>query len=174
MHIGRKLLIGILALAFPLSSAFAGITGKIAGRVTDDKGVSLPGVSAVLEGTRQGAVTDKDGFYVILSVGPGSYSLTASLIGFTKVTKRDVRVAVDYTTPVDFRLKEEAVEASEVVVTAERPPVEKDKTSTKYMLTTEEINQAPLVKTTAELISLQPGVDQGGTFSIRGDRKSVV
>ena len=162
------LILAVLCLTLPLSSARAGITGKISGRVTDDKGAVLPGVSVALEGTRQGAVTDKDGFYAILSVGPGSYSLTASLIGFNKVTKRDVRVAVDYTTTVDFRLKEEALEAAEVVVTAERPPVEKDKTSTKYMLTVEDIQQTPLVKTTAEFLSLQPGVDQAGTFSIRG------
>ncbi|OGG44397.1 MAG: hypothetical protein A3F84_00800 [Candidatus Handelsmanbacteria bacterium RIFCSPLOWO2_12_FULL_64_10] len=168
----RKLLFGFAVLAvvltLPLSGAFAGTTGKIAGRIMDDKGASLPGASVVIEGAKRGAVTDKDGFYTILSVEPGNYSLTASLVGYGKVTKRGVNVIVDYTAKVDFRLKEEAIQAAEVVVTAERPAVEPDKTSTKHVLSEDEIRQAPIVKTTGEFVSLQPGVDQAGTFSIRG------
>ncbi len=163
-------LVGILALALalPMSGVFAGSTGKISGQVLDQTGSPLPGASVVIEGTQRGAITDVDGFYVILAVDPGIYSLTGSLVGYRNVTQEDVRVAVDYTTPVDFTLKEEAIEAEEIVVTAERPPVELDKTSTKYILSSDEIQQSPIIKTTAEFISLLPGFDQSGNFSVRG------
>ncbi len=159
-----------LVLALPLSGAFAGSTGKISGRITDAQGAPLPGSSVVIEGTQRGAITDADGFYVIVAVDPGSYDLTASLVGFANVTKRNVNVTVDYTTTLSFTLKEQAIEAAEIVVTAERSPVEADKTSTRYVLSVEDIEQAPIVKTTGEFISLQPGVDQAGTFSIRGSK----
>ena len=172
MNATRRLTIlaGMLALVLALSTSavFAGSTGKINGRVTGADGSPLPGASLVIEGRQQGAITDTEGFYVIVAVDPGSYSLTASLVGYTSVTKKDVNVTVDYTTPVDFMLQEEAIEAAEIVVTAERPPVELDETSTRYVLSPVDIEEAPLVKSTAELIGLQPGVDMGGTFSIRG------
>ncbi len=162
--------IGILVLALVVctTGAFAGTTGKIVGRVTGADGEPLPGASVVIEGTQRGAITDADGYYVIVSVDPEAYALTASLVGYTNVTKRSVNVAVDYTSKIDFTLKEKAIEAAEIVVTAERPPVEVDKTSTRYLVSADEIKQLPVVKTTTEFISLQPGVDQAGTFSIRG------
>ncbi len=162
--------VGILALVLVVSTtgAFAGTTGKIIGRVTDAQGGALPGASVVIEGTQRGAITDVDGYYFILSVDPGAYSLTASLVGYRNLTKKGVNVTIDYTSTVDFTLKEEAIEAEEIVVTAERPPVEIDKTSTRYVVSADEIQQFPVVKTTTELISLQPGVDQGGTFAVRG------
>lgn len=166
----KYFLLGVLALliALPLSGAFAGSTGKITGRVIDSSGSPLPGASVVIEGTQRGAIADADGFYVIIAVDPGLYDLTASLVGYSNVTKQDAEVKVDYTTTIDFDLKEQAIEAAEIVVTAERSPVEADKTSTKYVMTAEDIEQAPIIKTTGEFVSLQPGVDQAGTFSVRG------
>ncbi len=76
MKIDKRLGIGVLVLALvlPLSVALAGTTGKIAGRVLDDKGAPLPGVNVILEGTKRGAITGTDGSYFILSVDPGGYS----------------------------------------------------------------------------------------------------
>ena len=48
----------------------------------------------VVAGARRGATTDADGFYVIISVEPGDYTLTASLIGYGKQSKQKVRVKV--------------------------------------------------------------------------------
>ena len=136
MKANRWFLAGVLFLvvALPFSSAFAGTTGKITGRVTDAAGSPLPGASVVIEDTQRGAITDAEGFYLILLVDPGAYDLSASLVGYANVTKQDVRVTVDYTSTVNFELREEAIEAAEIVVTAERPPVELDKTTTKYIV----------------------------------------
>ncbi|OGG46165.1 MAG: hypothetical protein A3F84_26155 [Candidatus Handelsmanbacteria bacterium RIFCSPLOWO2_12_FULL_64_10] len=171
MKLGKffALSMAILAvLAMAPSLAHAGSSGKLTGVVRDVSGHGLPGASVVLEGTRRGAVTDAEGRFVILSVNPGVYSLSASLIGYTKVIKSRVEVNIDYTTTVDFQLKEEAVAASEVVVTAERPPVEPDRTSTQYTVTAHDIEKMTLVRSTGEFVSLQPGVSQDGLNIVRG------
>ena len=164
------ILAGILTLvaALGLTDAFAGSTGKISGQVVDEKGEPLPGANVVIKGSRQGATADAEGHYVILAVDPGTYELVASLIGYNTVTNQGVQVSVDATTPLDFDLQERTIEAEEIVVQAKAPPVERDKTSTKYTVSADEIRQAPIIRTTAEFISLLPGVDMGGTFSVRG------
>lgn len=158
----------LAGLILAVSIAYSGTTGKITGAVKDDKGQPLPGANVVLEGTKRGAVADKDGRYVILSVDPGVYSLSVSLIGYGKVVKSRVEVNIDYTTTMDFQLKEEAISASEVVVTAERPPVEPDKTTSNYTVTAKDIERLTIVRSTTEFASLQPGVSQDGLNIIRG------
>ena len=164
------ILAGILTLvaALGLTDAFAGSTGKITGQVVDEKGEPLPGANVVIKGSRQGATADAEGHYVILAVDPGTYELVASLIGYNTVTKQGVQVSVDATTPLDFDLQERTIEAEEIVVQAKAPLVERDKTSTKYTVSADEIRQVPIIRTTSEFISLLPGVDMGGTFSVRG------
>ena len=121
----------LLCLSGWQNPATAATRGKIVGRITDDKGSPLPGANVVVVGTRQGAIADPDGYYVILLVEPGAYRLEASLIGYRKVAKEGVKVVVDYTSKVDFQLTEAPLEAQEVVVQAERPLVEHDKTASK-------------------------------------------
>ena len=60
----------------------------------------------------------------ILQVLPGVYEVQASLVGYHTVSKTDVAVSIDRTSPVDFALTESTVELSEITVVAERPPVE--------------------------------------------------
>ena len=81
-------------------------TGKIAGVIKDDQGNPLPGANVIVEGTRLGAVADADGSYFIINILPGRYALTASLIGYTNQTQSDVSVKTDFTTPLNFELKE--------------------------------------------------------------------
>ena len=168
-----RVVVGILALllALPASRAFGGTTGKIMGRVTDPEGDPLPGASVIIEGTQRGTEADADGVYFLLAVPPGHHTFVASMIGYATQRKEGVVVSADFTSNAFFKLEESPVELDRVVVVADRwqrPPVEIDKTSTRYILTAEEIEQAPIIKTTGELISLQPGVDLAGTFAVRG------
>ena len=157
----------VLALGFA-GLASAGTVGKIAGTALDQKGQPLPGVSVVIEGTKRGAVTSADGSYFILNVDPGVYQLTASLIGYQKETKTEVKVQADFTRELNFKLKEEAVQLGEVVVQAERPPVEVDKTVSKYVVDAKQISNVSILKSTVDFVSLQPGVDVRGDSRIRG------
>ncbi|MBX2820714.1 MAG: TonB-dependent receptor, partial [Rhodothermaceae bacterium] len=151
--------------------AFAGETGKIAGRVTDAQtGEPLPGVNVVLVGSTQGAVTDADGYYSIIKVKPGTYSVQASIVGFARYTVQNVRVQIDRTTEVNFSMSEETIEAGEVIVIAERDVVQIDRTTTTSYVDSEQLDVLP-VTNVQEAIELQAGVVQG---RFRGGRAGEV
>ena len=149
----------------PVSLALAQ-SGKIAGTITDGgTGEPIPGVSVIIDGTTQGAVSDVDGYYVILNVRPGEYNIRASFIGYTSVVREGVRVNVDLTTEVDFQLQEETVGLDEVVVAAERPVVQRDVSASIANIDQEQIENLP-VSSVAEVISLQAGFEPG--LTVRG------
>jgi len=150
------------------SPLFAGITGKIAGRVVDTKtGKPLPGVNVIVLGTHLGAATDENGEYFIIQVPPGDYAIKASMIGYRAVTKQKVHVTVDLTTKVDFDLEPTVIEVPGIIVTAKRPLVVADQTASTRYVTKEEIESIPDVETPTEILRLQPGVV--GTH-VRGGR----
>jgi len=96
------ILLLILALIFfiPTNSKLtAGQTGKIAGTISDAKtGEALIGVNVYLENKNIGAASDEKGYYVILNIPPGEYTLIASMIGYRSMKVTNIRVAVDRTT----------------------------------------------------------------------------
>lgn len=151
------------------SALYAGTTGKLTGRVTDGmSGESLPGVNVVIDGTQWGTTTDPDGYFLFLSVDPGTYKLVASMVGYGSLAQTDVKVAADFTTTVDFALKETSLEAEEMVVIATRPPVEPDKTSSHYVVSADQIEALPMARSLTQLVGLQPGVNVTNALVIRG------
>jgi len=158
------LLLFVSALLIPAAPAFAQ-TGKISGVVTDQSGVSLPGVNVSLDGTTQGAVTDAEGFYDILNVRPGTYDVRATFVGFTPAVQEDVRVSTGLTSEVAFQLQEETVGLDELVVSAERPIVQLDVSANVASLTPEEFVDLP-VAGVSEILDLQAGIEPG--LSVRG------
>ena len=166
--------IALVALGFAVS-AHAGTTGKVQGVVKDaQSGEPLPGANVVLEGTQRGATTDVNGFYVILLVDPDRYTMVASMVGYDKQTQTDVRVQSDFTTELNFMLRETSLELGEMVVVAERPPVEPDRTTTKYVVSSQDIEDVPIVRSAEDFVELQAGVSVDGEVSIRaGDSEDV-
>src|SRR5437867_688826 len=73
-----SVLVLALAASWNPTPAGAGTTGKLAGRVTNDKKEPLAGVNIRVEGQRLGAVSDDKGEYFILSVPGGSYTVRAN------------------------------------------------------------------------------------------------
>ncbi len=136
----------VLAGIVFLGSAFAGTSGKIAGKVSDsENGKPLAGVNVVVEGTTMGAATDLDGYYVILNVPSGHYRLKASMIGYTTMIVENAVVSIDLTTKIDFKLKSTVIESGEsVVVTAERPLMRKDEFTSRHTVSADEIEVQPV------------------------------
>lgn len=153
------------------SHVFAGTTGKISGRVIDSKtGEPLIGANVFIIGTKLGAATDIEGQYFILNIPPGVYELKTSLLGYSSTLIKNVKVSVDQTTKVDFSLTEQALEMKDVVITAQKPIVQKDLTSTENKISGADIAMLPLEDIQA-VVSLQAGV-VGGNF--RGGRGNEV
>lgn len=150
-------------------SAFAQ-SGKIVGFVTDNEGEPLPGVTVIIEGTTQGAAATLDGYYQILNVKPGTYTLRASYVGFASVLVENVQVSIDLTTEVDIVMVEETIEGEEIVVIAERPIVQKDVASSQSNISKENLDALPITSVT-DAVALQAGV-QG--LSVRGSGSDEV
>ena len=68
-----------LLLIFSMN-LYAGTTGKIVGKVTDENGNALIGCNVIVKGTSLGAATNQNGEYFILNVPPGYYQVSASMI----------------------------------------------------------------------------------------------
>jgi outer membrane receptor protein involved in Fe transport len=175
----KLLILSLLVLGFSCLS-IAGITGKISGKVTDkETGEALPAVNIVVEGTNFGASTNIQGEYFIINVPPGTYNLTARIIGYTSLTIQKVKIAPDLTTEVNFLLSPMVIEVSEsVVVIAERPLIQKDLTATVTITDAEQIKKMPIntsqevLMTTAGFIETRGGADQG--IHVRGGRTGEI
>ena len=89
----------------------AGRDDMIAGRVTDQNGVPLVGVSILVKGSARGTTTDVSGRFV-LRIEPGDV-LVASYLGY-----ESVKVAADSRTGVEIRMQESSKALDAVVVTA--------------------------------------------------------
>jgi TonB-linked SusC/RagA family outer membrane protein len=84
----------------------------IKGKVTDETGEPLAGVSIILKGTSIGTTSDAQGVYA-LSVPSGDGVLIFSFIGFTSK-----EVSIGNQTTIDIALETDILSLSEVVVTA--------------------------------------------------------
>ena len=101
----KKILVALLVLSLAPAVLFAGVTGKITGRVIDkDTGEPLPGVNVIMEGTMLGAATDINGMFIILNIPVGTYTLKSSYIGYKDIVITNVRVHADLTTEQNFEL----------------------------------------------------------------------
>jgi len=83
----------IVATTVPSFAQSAG-GAQIKGRITDETGAALPGVTVELLGGREPAevVTDTTGDYSFDGVAPGTYQLSMRLINFATVNHKDLTV----------------------------------------------------------------------------------
>lgn len=167
LYLKSVLLIVILS---PLSVIAQGLTGKLVGSVIDaETKEALIGANVILDGTTIGAATNLEGKFIILNIPPGRYNVSASMIGYSKVTQQGVEIFIDRTTQISFQLQDESVQMEQVVVVAQRPPIVKDRTSTSTSIDDRQISAAPIEGLRGAL-ELQAGIqrDQRGNYSVRG------
>jgi len=161
----------LLLVFIPSQLLFGGTTGKISGKIIDrSTGEPLIGANIVIIGTTMGAAADIEGNYFIINIPPGNYSVKSSSIGYSAKIIENIRVSVDQTTNLDISLSEESVELGEVVVSAQKPQIQKDLTSTEAKISSEQISMLPL-EDVASVVNLQAGVVNG---HFRGGRNNEV
>ena len=165
-----------LFFILPCNLIFAGITGKLVGNITDAfTGEPLIGVNLVLKGTVLGAATDQNGYYKILNISAGSFTATASYIGFKTTSVTDVRINADRTTTLNFEMQISAVEGEEVIVEAKRPVIVRDQTATTTIIEKEDFENMP-INSYADILDNVAGVienNNGGGddgIHVRGGR----
>lgn len=151
-------------------SLWAGTTGVLTGKITDGEDKPVVAATILLIGTRLGAYSDTEGNYTIFNVPAGTYSVKVSRLGYNSVTTEKVRISADNTTTLDVGLGDTTLQTEEVVVVAERPPVDLKLTSSQVNLTAEDIEELP-IQDLDDVVNLQSGVVDG---HFRGGRSGEV
>ncbi len=107
----QKISVFFVLLAIMLNSFTALAQTKITGRVVDDTGLPLPGVSVRVQNTTTGTNTDGDGKYSLTVPGPDAV-VEVTFVGY--VTQQ---IKVANQTQINFNLKPSNESLQEVVVT---------------------------------------------------------
>ncbi len=164
----KKLFPYLFILVF-FQNIFAGTTGKISGIVVDaQSGEALVGVNIFIEDSPLGAASDVDGYFAIVHVPAGSYTVHASYIGYDEVVIRDVKVEIGLTTTLDIKMNSDLLSTEEVVVVAKRPVVQKDISNSQLSLDAKSIQSVP-VTTLNDVLTLQAGIENSSRgLIIRG------
>lgn len=115
--------------------------GSITGTVKDSKGEPLIGVNIVIRGTTIGTVSNLDGNFSIPNLNSQVYDLVASFIGFNNEVKT-VDLSNSKTMVVNFVLKEDIAELSEVVVIGYGVQKKSDLTSAVASVSAEDLEQS--------------------------------
>jgi len=116
------------------------ISGKV---VNSPTGEPLTGANVIIEGTTLGGTANIDGDYVIYNVPDGTYSVRASTVGYQPVIATGVRISRTTGAHQTFDLSQESLQAGEVVVTAERPIIRKEMTSSLSVVSADGISILP-------------------------------
>ncbi|MDG1224736.1 MAG: TonB-dependent receptor [Candidatus Marinimicrobia bacterium] len=171
----KKYISIIFCLAY-FNILIAGTTGNVRGKVFDSENNSpIIGANVFLDKTALGTVTDENGNYFIINIPPGEYTLRSSYIGYSSVIVKNVQVSIDRSTSKDIYMDVEVIEGGEVIVIAERPLIERDRTSSASFTSAKEIDLMP-VQEVEDIIALQAGVvkDSDGNFHLRGGRHGEI
>src|SRR5512133_4339115 len=83
--------------------------GSIRGYVKDQQGNALPGVTITATSpgmpTPRTGVTDQEGYYRLLNVPPGNYSVTAELQGVSRIVRANIEVRAGLNLGVDLSMQ---------------------------------------------------------------------
>ncbi len=162
--------VALLLLVGGAAANAQSLTGTVAGKVTDEQGGVLPGVTVTLTG-RTGAqvtVTDEKGEYRFVGLNPGPYEVKVELAGFTPRTERNLDVGIGRTLTVPFTLRVGGV-AETVEVVANASTIDTASTASENSLSQELLSNIPInmgnFNAAANLMNYAPGIN--------GTRRSV-
>ncbi|MGJ5641459.1 TonB-dependent receptor domain-containing protein [Formosa sp. S-31] len=130
-------------------------TGGVSGKVTDQNGVPIAGVSVYTSDTKNGAVTDFDGEFVINDLEYKSYQIVFSYLGYSKQT---ITVTIPQTELLTIVLIEDTSQLDEVIITGVFDP--RSKMESSVAISTIGVKQIDKIAITssADLLKNVPGV----------------
>ncbi len=116
-----------LSIAIPASAAAQTGQGSLRGYVRDEQGAALPGVTITATGTELlrpvTVVTNEEGYYRLINLPPGTYTLTAELTGFAAFRREGILLRAGATFAVDATLALGTLQET-ITVTGDSPMVE--------------------------------------------------
>ena len=157
-------LLAIALVAIPAAPACAQTGqnfGELVGKVADDAGGVLPGVTVTLRGPAlmgtPTAITNDHGLYRFPAVPSGTYSISFELAGFTKLVRTDIVVPVRETVTVDAQLKVAALQET-VTVMGESPVVDVENAKVGARLDQHTLQAVPTSRSIFGSATVLPGM----------------
>ena len=169
---GRLCLLVLAALIACHSAWAQTATGRVIGNVTDAQGAAIAGAKISVANTGTGVVSDTvsngEGFYQVLQLPVGSYTVTAEHAGFAKVVTSPTPLDINQALRIDVHLQVGSV-VQTIQVEALASQVETVNATLSATVTGAPIQNLPLNgRNTLDLALTQPGVmpiaDDIGTY----------
>jgi TonB-dependent SusC/RagA subfamily outer membrane receptor len=135
---------------------------QITGKVTDESGNPLPGVSVVLKGTATGTVTDSDGSYHIKN------SENAQTLVFSFIGMETKEINIENQSVINVTLAEESTWLNEVVAVGYGIKQKKDLTGAVSVVEVEEISNIPVAGVDQMMQGRVAGVNITGDYAPGG------
>ena len=157
-------------------SLFAQTTGRLSGRVVDERGNAIAYANVILQGTQIGAATDELGRFMIINITPGTYTVIVSSVGYARYVMENVRISLDETrTLPNISLQRATVDMEELRVVAREELIERGRSGSGSAITADTITDIA-VSDIEGLISLTAGVTRApdGSLNVRGGRSNEV
>jgi hypothetical protein len=155
-------LISALLGAFACMAQAQDATGRIVGTATDQSGAVIPGVHIVVTNTgthvTRDTVTDARGFYQVLALPIGNYTVSADKKGFNPVTTTSSRLEINQSLKMDVTLQV-GTKQETVTVESTANTVETINPTMGSTIADESVQNLPLNgRNVLDLALLQPGV----------------
>ena len=161
--------VALLLLVGGVVASAQSLTGTITGKVTDEQGGVLPGVTVTLTGRTgsQVSVTDEKGEYRFVGLSPGPYEVKAELSGFTPRLERNLDVGIGRTLNVPFAMKVGGL-AETVDVVANASTIDTATTASDNSISQELLANIPInignFNAATSVMNYTPGINGGSAF----------
>jgi hypothetical protein len=161
------LMLGLAGLAFAQERF-----GSIEGTVKDATGAVIPGATVRVEGNAfsRTATSNEEGFFRVVAVPPGEYTLTASSNTFSPSQPTTATIVLGQATVVDFALQPSSVSAS-VTVSGDVAAIDTTSSRVQTNITSERFEQLPKGVSFSSVLQTAPSVlkePKGAGYQIDG------
>ncbi|MFC1898425.1 carboxypeptidase-like regulatory domain-containing protein [Candidatus Cloacimonadota bacterium] len=167
------LLIAVLFIAYNLM--FAGTTGKLTGKITDEYDNEVAYANVQIKKIQLGVQADKNGNYVLWNIPSGFHEITCSQISHQTHQIKNVQIISDETTILNITLSKTVQEIEGIKISeAKTKAVDHLKTSSGNVISSRLIQDLQ-IQNIDDIIALQAGtyvVD--GKLHIRGGKVNEV
>ncbi|MBP1221719.1 TonB-dependent receptor [Flavobacterium sp. 1355] len=153
-YLGRLLLLFCLILTS--NNLFAQEKITVSGKVFDESGQTVPGANVSLKGADQNVVTDINGAYTFSNVAAGTYTISATNVGYKSFEKK-ITVKEGESIEENLFLETESQNLQEVVVTGSSSPRSKLESSVAITTMGAKAIEDRAPASTAALLQTIPG-----------------
>jgi hypothetical protein len=154
----RSLWLTSLFLILTSLAAAQETTGSISGTIKDEQGGLIAGATVQVSGNAYSktVTTDKEGFFQLLQVPPGRYTLTINAANFGTTKQEQLEVVLGRATVTELALKPAQVTAQVVVTGTDTLAIDPTNNKIQTSLTEKQIELTPKGVNFASVLRISP------------------